>query len=52
MAAELGWAFATLSSACSLNLVLLSMIIPKHFVDILTLQMSEFSAISNGSLLF
>ena len=51
MAAQLRWAFATLSSACYLKLVLLSMFIPKDFVDVLTLQMSEFSAISNGSLL-
>ena len=51
MAAQLRWAFATLSSACSLNLVLLSTIIPKDFVDVLTLQMSESSAISIGSLL-
>ena len=31
MAAQLRWAFATLSTACSLKLVLLSMIIPKDF---------------------
>ena len=51
MAAQLRRASATLGSARSLKLVLLSMIIPKDFVDVLTLQMSEFSAIKNGSLL-